>query len=262
VDARIFMPQEAKITPFTPAAPLADSAPARAPAADEARRSFLRMVSHELRTPLNAIIGFSEIINQELCGPIGSAQYKEYAGLIGQSGHRLLKLVNQILDIVRLEGQAAELDLQAEALEPIVEAAFKQLRPEAEAAGVALVLEDEAGLPEVIADPRGLQTILADLLQNAVAYSPAGGRVVVRVVRDGTMAAIEVQDQGPGVPAADLERITRPFEQGQQALTRPTQGAGLGLPIVRLLADAMGGALVLRSPPGQGLTALVALPAA
>jgi signal transduction histidine kinase len=260
------MPQEAKITPFrSPVHGAPGPAPdvaARPPTGDEARRSFLRMVSHELRTPLNAIIGFSEILNQELCGPIGSLQYKEYAGLIGQSGYRLLKLVNQILDIVRLEGQSADLDLAAEALEPVIAAAFKPLQSEADAAGAILVIEDADALPDVMADSRGLQTVLTNLLQNAIAYSPPGGRITVRARVAGPMVAIEIQDQGPGVPAADLDRIMRPFEQGQQALTRHTEGAGLGLPIVRLLCEAMGGELSLSCAPGEGLTARVSLPAA
>jgi signal transduction histidine kinase len=234
----------------------------RRAAADDSRRSFLRMVSHELRTPLNSIIGFSEILNQELCGPIGSPQYKEYAGLIGQSGHRLLKLVNQILDIVRLEGDAADLDLSPEPLDPVVQDAFHQLRDEAAPRGVRLEVDVAGPLPDVIADPRAVRTILINLLQNAVAAAPSGSVIHVRARRFGAEVCIEVQDYGDGVESEDLDRIVRPFEQGEHALTRHTQGAGLGLPIVRLLAEAMSGRLELRSSRGAGFIAAVTLPAA
>ena len=240
----------------------ADTSPERTAAADDTRRSFLRMVSHELRTPLNSIIGFSEILNHELCGPIGSPQYKEYAGLIGQSGHRLLKLVNQILDIVRLEGENADLDLQPEALAPLVSDAFGQVREEAEANGSVLSAQALDDLPDARVDARAVQTALVNLLQNAIAFSPAGAPIVVRGRREGASVMVEVEDVGCGVRAEDLPRIIRPFEQGEHALTRRSEGAGLGLPIVRLLCEAMGGRLELRSAPGEGFTATLCLPIA
>jgi len=256
------MPSPANITAFPTPAPALEAATARRSAGDEARRSFLRIVSHELRTPLNSIIGFSEILNQELCGPIGSPQYKDYAGLIGQSGHRLLKLVNQILDIVRLEDKSAELNLGPEALEPLVEDAFNQVREEAQSRGVALHLEDARALPDVTADPRAMQTVLINLLQNAIAFAPEASPVSVRGRLIAGTVVVEIEDRGPGVAPEDLDRILRPFEQGGQALTRQGQGAGLGLPITRLLCQAMGGELELRSVPGAGFTAVVTLPAA
>jgi signal transduction histidine kinase len=230
---------------------------------DERRRSFLRMVSHELRTPLNTVIGFSEIIACELYGPLGAPQYKEYAELVRQSGHRLLKLVNQVIEIARLEDGVVDLDLNAEPLEHAIEDVLGSLKDEIAARG-ARVLVDRACLPSVLADGRGLRTMLMNLLQNALAHSPEGGVVEVRCRRAASHAAVEIDihDAGPGVDSANLPRLLKPFEQGEEALTRSTEGAGLGLPITQLLARAMGGHLRLRSTPGEGFTATIALPAA
>ncbi len=231
--------------------------------AEDVSGSFLRMVSHELRTPLNSIIGFSEILTHELCGPLGSPQYKEYAGLIWQSGHRLLKLINQIVEIVRLQDHNADLDIGPEPLEPIIDQVLAALADEAAARDQTLSPPPASGpWPTVLADPRALNTVLTNLLQNAITFSPPGGEIRVRLGRQKDKVLIEVQDDGPGVALEDIDRILRPFEQGEHPLTRSSQGAGLVLPIVRLLCEAMGGRLEIRSGRGRGLTAVAALPAA
>lgn len=230
---------------------------------DAQKRSFLRMVSHELRTPLNSIIGFSEIISKELCGPLGSPQYKEYAEHVRQSGLKLLKLVNQVLEIARLEGHATDLEPIAELLDHAVDDALDGLRDEIAARHVRVKVQEEGHLPAVLADPRAIRTVLTNLLQNAVTYTPEGGEVRIgarRQAHGGVL--IHIEDDGEGVDPADIPRLTRPFEQGQNALTRSTEGAGLGLPIVVLLCKAMGGALRLLSEPGRGLRAEVLLPGA
>jgi signal transduction histidine kinase len=229
---------------------------------DEAKRSFLRMISHELRTPLNSIIGFSEVLRQELCGPLGSEQYKEYAVFISDSGHKMLKLVNQIVEIVRLESQAESLDLALEPVDLAVGEAFQNLAAEAQTWGVRLTAEALDEMPVVLADARALRTVLINLLQNAMAYSPPGEAVRVRARRAGPQVLIEIEDQGPGVDPEDLPRLMRPFEQGEHTLTRTADGAGLGLPIAKLLTEAMGGTLMIRTAPGEGLTAVIDLPAA
>jgi signal transduction histidine kinase len=231
-------------------------------AMDEHKRSFLRMVSHELRTPLNSIIGFSEIISRELAGPLGSPQYKEYAEHVRQSGLKLLRLVNQVLEIARLEGHVTDLDLSPELLDHAVDDVLDGLREDITTRRIHIRVADQGHLPAVVADPRGLRTVLTNLLQNAVTYSPEGGEVRLCARRLLGRVQIEIEDDGDGVEAQEIERLLRPFEQGQNALTRSTEGAGLGLPIVALLCQAMRGTLRLISEPGRGLRAQVNLPAA
>jgi signal transduction histidine kinase len=258
------MPQAARTsTPadFSAAAGRRQAARTRRDAAlDEQKRSFLRMVSHELRTPLNSILGFSEILSGELYGPMGAPQYKEYAGIIQASGLRLLKLVNQILEIARLEGQAMDLDLRPEALDHVFDDVLDSLREEIAARRSTVVIRNEGALPTVTADPRGLRNILTNLIQNAVAFSPEDGEIRLGAQLRGDCVEISVSDDGPGVDPNDIPRLLRPFEQGENALTRRSEGAGLGLPICDLLCQAMGGRLKIQSEPGQGLTAYVRLP--
>ncbi len=246
------------------AAALTDDPPAQPPRGldEEAKRVFLRMISHELRTPLNSIIGFSEVIRQELCGPLGSPQYKEYAAFISGSGYKMLKLVNQIVEIVRLESGVADLDCRAEPLEHLVEEVLTSLESEARGLGVELRAEGLESMPWVTADALALKTVLTNLTHNALAHAPQGDAVVLRASRDGAIVQIEVEDHGPGVDPSELPRLMRPFEQGEQSLARGNDGAGLGLPIAQLLSRAMGGDLDIRTARGDGLTAIVRLPAA
>lgn len=229
---------------------------------ETARRAFLRTVSHELRTPLNAIIGFSEILTAELYGPLGAPQYRDYAEHIRQSGYRLLSLINQVLEIARLQRGANDLALGPESLDHGLDDVVDQLQEDLRASQVTLVIEGEGALPPVRADPRGLRTLLFNLVQNAVLYGGAGGRVEIRARRRADQVEIEIRDHGEGVDPDDLHRLLAPFEQGDNTLTRNSRGAGLGLPIARLLAEAMGGRLTLSGAPGEGLTAIVTLPAA
>ncbi len=227
---------------------------------DERKRSFLRMVSHELRTPLNSILGFSEILTAELYGPLGASQYKEYAEIIHGSGQKLLKLVNQVLEIARLEGRTVEFDAESEPLEPALDDALATLRPELEGRDVRIRVEGRGALPAVTADGRGLRSVLTHLLHNAIVFSPEGGEVRVTATQDGDMVEILILDEGEGIDPAQLHRLMAPFEQGENALTRKAEGAGLGLPIADMTCAAMGGRLRLTSAAGEGLTAEVRLP--
>ena len=235
---------------------------ARRPSApDEQSRSFLRMVSHELRTPLNSVIGFAEIIGRELHGPIGDPRYRDHARVIHQSGMKLLKLVNQVLEIARLESGAAEYNIQPESAAIPLKAALLGLEVEADAHEFRFRIEVDPSTPLVLADARATETILTNLLQNAIAYSPIGGEVRIKVQPFRSHVLFTIANDGDGVASEDIARLMRPFEQGESALTRRSEGAGLGLPIVRLLCSAMGGRLRLYSAPGEGLTATVRLPA-
>jgi signal transduction histidine kinase len=229
-------------------------------AADASKSAFLRMVSHELRTPLNSIIGFSEILSHELYGPIGEPRYKDYAEIIRQSGYKLLGLVNQIVEIVRLQNGAAELDCGPEPLSFAVLDAVETVRCDGALRGVDIQVEDGAQMPWVMADEKALRTILTNLLQNAVAFSPQGSPVRVSARRMGGMVEITIEDHGEGVDPQDIPRLMQPFEQGGAALTRASEGAGLGLPIVRLLCEAMGGDFTMDGRPAQGVVARFSLP--
>ena len=228
---------------------------------DERKRSFLRMVSHELRTPLNSILGFSEILTAELYGPLGAPQYKEYAEIIHGSGQKLLKLVNQVLEIARLEGHTVAFDADIEPLDAALDDALTLLKPDLAARGLRVDVAGRGDLPAVLADGRGLRSVLNNLLHNAVVFSPDGGCIAVSVIAAADAVEIHIRDEGEGVDPAELQRLMAPFEQGENALTRKAEGAGLGLPIADMTCTAMGGRLKLSSAPGEGLTATVRLPA-
>ncbi len=229
-----------------------------AQAFEDQKRAFLRLVSHELRTPLNSILGFSEILAAELYGPLGAPQYKEYAEIIRGSGKKLLGLINQVLEIGRLEG--LKMDVRPEPLEPAFEDAIAGLRGEFAACGVRIsVIAPPGGYPMAYADPWGLRTVLAHLLRNAAAFSPEGGEVRLRVEVQARFVTICVEDDGEGVEPADLPRLMLPFEQGENALVRRAEGAGLGLTICELTCQAMAGKLKLTSRVGKGTVARVQL---
>jgi signal transduction histidine kinase len=223
------------------------------------KHAFLRLVSHELRTPLNSILGFSELLSVELYGPLGAPQYKEYAEIIRGSGKKLLKLVNQVLEIGRLEG--LELDISPEAIEPALDDAVAGAAADF-TRGVRTVIAECGDLPMVLADPWGLRTVLTHLLQNAAMFAPDAGEVRLRAEAHGAYVDIFVEDDGEGVDPADLPRLMQPFEQGENALVRRVEGAGLGLPICELTCRAMGARLRLTSSPGKGMRARVRLKAA
>jgi signal transduction histidine kinase len=228
---------------------------------DDQKRSFLRVVSHELRTPLNSILGFSEILATELYGPLGSDQYREYAEIIRTSGEKLLKLVNQVVEIARLQSGDIEIHLQPERLVPVLESLPDGLQAVVEARDLRFVVDAGDEL-EVLADSRALRAVFSNLLHNAVSFSPDGGAILVSARAARGRIEVVVHNEGDGVDAADLGRIILPFEQGQNALTRHSEGAGLGLALCDLNCRAMGGRLKLVSDRGQGFAAHVVLPQA
>jgi signal transduction histidine kinase len=228
------------------------------PPREEQKRSFLRVVSHELRTPLNSILGFSEILATELYGPLGSAQYREYAEIIRSSGEKLLKLVNQVVEIARLQTGEAEIQLQAERLAPFLEDLSDGVSEVLAARNLRLVIEP-CGELEAKVDARALRTVLTNLLQNAITFSPEGGAIIVGARRTRDALEIVVRNDGDGFDPADLSRLVQPFELGENALTRQGHGAGLGLAICDLACRAMDGELKLVSERGRGFAAHVVL---
>ncbi|HEY0437967.1 MAG TPA: ATP-binding protein [Phenylobacterium sp.] len=235
----------------------------RAEGANQAKSEFLANMSHELRTPLNAINGFSEIMIAEMYGPLGDARYKDYARDILNSGQHLLALINDILDMSKIEAGKMNLRFEPLSLDEVAEDALRLVRNRAEAAGLALRL-DFTDLPEVEADYRAIKQVLLNLLSNAIKFTPRGGVVTVHAERRddplGERVKISVQDTGIGIPPEDLARLARPFEQAEGQHTKTQQGTGLGLALTKALVEMHGGLLDLRSAPGQGTSASFSLP--
>jgi signal transduction histidine kinase len=233
----------------------------RAEEANRSKSAFLANMSHELRTPLNAVLGFSEVILAETFGKIGSARYTEYLQDIRTSARHLLALINDLLDLSRIEAGAMKLDDSWVLLAEVLEESAAMFRESCAGKGLALRLDLPAEAVTILADERALRQILINLLSNAVRHTPRGGEVVVgsRLAAAGGLE-IFVADTGVGIPAADLERVLQPFEQVTRDQGRPQEGTGLGLSIVKQLVELHGGALTLESEVGRGTTVTFTLP--
>ncbi len=230
--------------------------------AEEANRTksaFLANMSHELRTPLNAIIGFSDAIKQQLFGPVANKRYLEYISDIYASGTHLLSLINDILDMSKIE--AGKYEIHAEALDAaeVVDSSARFMRVRAEEAGVSLSVDAPDSLT-LWADVRALKQILLNLLTNAIKFTPKGGSVTLRVREIGDDVEFLVVDTGIGISARDLSRLGHRFEQVDNAMTRRREGTGLGLALCRSLAELHRGQITITSEVGQGTTVSVRLP--
>jgi cell cycle sensor histidine kinase DivJ len=223
-----------------------------------AKSRFLANMSHELRTPLNAVIGFSDAMRTQLFGPLPD-RYAEYAGLIHESGGHLLDLINDVLDMSKIEADRFTLALEPFDAREAVSAALRLERVQADAAKIAL----RGALPptplEVNADRRAIKQIVLNLVSNALKFTPAGGQVNVIARSKGQELEIIVADTGVGIAPDDLERLGQPYEQAGGADQR-SQGTGLGLSLVRAFAELHGGAMVIRSIVGEGTAVSVKLP--
>ena len=236
----------------------------RAEGANRAKSDFLANMSHELRTPLNAIIGFSEMMSSEIYGPLGSPRYKEYSHDILSSGQHLLAVINDILDMSKIEAGKLQLRFQAVDLLDAAEDAVRLVRDKADEAGLRLTCTVSPTLPEVRADYRAVKQILLNLLSNAVKFTPRGGQVTVHAETvhepSGDRVRVEVRDTGIGISKEDLSRLARPFEQVETQFAKTQQGTGLGLALVKSLVEMHGGAFSLTSEPGRGAVAAFTLP--
>ncbi|NQU57061.1 MAG: PAS domain S-box protein, partial [Rhodospirillales bacterium] len=226
--------------------------------ASRAKTEFLANVSHELRTPLNAIIGFSELMKTELFGPIGHNKYSEYAGTINDSGQHLLAIINDILDVGRIE--VGELDFWPEkvALLPVFESSMRLVQERANQGGLTLKRIIPHVLPTLKADPRRLKQVLLNLLSNAVKFTPKGGAVTLKAhqTKAGTLV-ISVTDTGIGMKASDIPRVMTPFVQVDSRLARKYEGTGLGLPLTQALVEQHGASMKIKSKPRKGTTVSV-----
>ena len=233
-----------------------------AEAANQAKSNFLANMSHELRTPLNAIIGFSGIIGKQIYGPVGSPKYLEYLDDINQSGMHLLNIINDILDISKIEAGKLELHEEAMDVSEAVGSCLFLVKGRAETGGVNLKRDLPDDIAPLYADKRKLKQILINLLSNAIKFTPAGGEVAIRAwSRPDAGYVFQVIDTGMGIALEDIPTALAPFKQLENDLNRKFDGTGLGLPLTKSLAEMHGGSLDLQSEVGVGTTVTVRFPA-
>jgi two-component system cell cycle sensor histidine kinase PleC len=231
----------------------------RAEEANRAKSTFLASMSHELRTPLNAIIGFSEMMEARLFGPLGASKYEEYCRDIKRSGQFLLEVINDVLDMAKIEAGRIKLNLEEFEAGEIVAEAVRVVS--GRAAGKRLdMVTDVPPRIKLRADKRAIKQIAINLLSNAVKFTQEGGRVRLRVRGSMGSVAFIFEDNGIGIPKEALKKLGRPFEQVESLLTKTHQGSGLGLAIAKSLAELHGGAMRIRSTPNKGTVVLLRLP--
>ena len=242
---------------------ISDEARQRAEAANVAKSRFLATMSHELRTPLNAILGFSEVMKSELLGPMANANYKEYCANIHDSGRHLLQVINEILDLSRIEAGRYELQEEAVQLPDVVEDCLRLLGLRAESKGLQVITAFPRGLDELWADERAVRQICLNLMSNAFKFTPRGGRITLSVFANAEGGqTLVVKDTGPGIPKHEIPRVMQAFGQGSLAHETAEGGTGLGLPIVQNLINLHGGTFELRSELRKGTEAIVVFPKA
>jgi two-component system, cell cycle sensor histidine kinase PleC len=231
----------------------------RAEEANQAKSKFLANMSHELRTPLNAIIGFSEIMGSGLFGTLGSEKYQEYCHDILTSGHYLLEVINDILDMSKIEAGRMKLDMEKLDLSKTLAESLRVISGRADDKRLVLDADIENAI-SVVADRRAIKQIIVNLLSNAVKFTPDGGKVVVRSRLLSDSIVLTIADSGIGIAPQSLLRLGRPFEQVESQLTKTYHGSGLGLAIARSLTNLHGGSMRLRSRLGTGTVVCVSLP--
>ena len=231
----------------------------RAEEANRSKSEFLANMSHELRTPLNAINGFSEIMLREMFGPIGDERYVGYMKDILSSGQHLLTLINDILDMSKIEAGKMQLQPEPTDAAELIEQCMRIVRGRAEEKQLQ-IRSDVADLPEIEIDPRAFKQVVINLISNAVKFTPEGGRVTIRGFLSGAGIAFQVSDTGIGIGKDDLPRLGRPFEQIESQHSKSHQGSGLGLALSKSLIELHGGTLSIESALGEGTTVSFVLP--
>jgi two-component system cell cycle sensor histidine kinase PleC len=238
-----------------------DLARGRAEAANLAKSRFLTNISHELRTPLNAILGFSEVMKGELFGSHAIASYKDYSNDIHASGQHLLMLINEILDLSRIEAGRFDLKEELVALAHIVEECRRLLGLRAKKRHITIEKAVELDLPPILADARAIRQVILNLLSNAIKFTPEGGLIKIRIgwtARGGQYVA--VRDSGPGIPEDEIPTVMASFGRGTLAQKNAVEGSGLGLPIVKGLVELHGGTFTLKSKLSEGTEVIVIFP--
>ncbi|MCA3559796.1 MAG: PAS-domain containing protein [Aestuariivirga sp.] len=231
----------------------------RAEAANRSKSEFLANMSHELRTPLNAIIGFSEVMLAQMFGPMGSDKYAEYSRDIHRSGQFLLDVINDILDMSKIEAGRMLLECETLQVDAALDEVMRIITPRAFEGGVTVERQVPQGFT-LWADRRAFKQVLINLLSNAVKFTPDGGRITVSALASSGVMAIAIRDTGIGIPARDIEKLGRPFEQVENQFTKSRGGSGLGLAISRSFVELHGGTLTIRSTVGKGTEVTVTFP--
>jgi two-component system cell cycle sensor histidine kinase PleC len=255
--------KDALIAELETAKSMSDEARRRAEEANLAKSRFLASMSHELRTPLNAILGFSEVMANEVLGPMGNQTYREYASDVHDSGQHLLDLINEILDLSRIEAGRYQLNEEPLMLLHVVEDCCHLMELKARNKDIRIVQDFESAMPRLYADERAVRQIALNLLSNAVKFTSSGGEIRVRAGwTAGGGQYLSVRDNGPGIPADEIPIVLSAFGQGSIAIKSAEQGTGLGLPIVQGLLAMHGGEFQLHSKLREGTEAIAIFPPA
>jgi signal transduction histidine kinase len=234
----------------------------QAESANRMKTEFLAHMSHELRTPLNAILGFSDFMLNEPHGPLGHASYHEYMADIRDGGEHLLAVINDILDLSKVEAGAGELTEGLVDVRALIKESIRLLRERAEQADVGLRMVAAPCIPDLFGDEQLLKRSLLNLLSNAIKFTPAGGQITVRAgAQPGSDYIISVSDTGIGIAREHIDHVLTPFGQAENVLTRSHNGTGLGLPLVKSFIELHRGTLSLQSTPGEGTEVILRLPA-
>ena len=230
-------------------------------AATRSKADFLSNLHHELRTPLNAILGFAQIMNRGIFGPIAQPQYRAYVADIEDSAQRLLGVIVAMLDYAALRAGRVRLEEEPVALPELVADTLPAVAEQAAARRIGIELQLPASLPRLQADRQRLQQALLALVDNAVKFTPPGGRLCIgAAVRDGCGVALTIRDTGVGMSREEIPRLLEPFERSGDRLTRRQEGVGVGLPLAKALIELHDGSVTLRSAPGRGTEVEVLLP--
>jgi len=235
----------------------------KAEVANRAKSRFLANMSHELRTPLNAIIGFAEVIHNQFKGPVGNPQYVDFARSIHESGRHLVGIINDILDLSKVEAGKADLDEDVTHVAALIGHATSLMRQSIDSAQLRLEIQVEQDLPDVLVDARKINQVLLNLISNAVKFTPADGKIQIKArhAADGGVEII-ITDTGSGIAQDELADVLKPFVQSRDTERSRVQGTGLGLPLADQLMKLHGGTLTLASTRGVGTSVTVHIPRA
>jgi len=252
-----------EITRLTQALAVAESARTEAELASRAKSEFLAILSHELRTPLNSILGFAAILENEMYGPLGSRRYVDYAHDIADSGDHLMEIVNDILDLSKVEAGKMIMEEAVLDVEEIIRGVLAMTKERAEERGITLKASLSRKLPRLLADGRLIKQMLLNLLSNAIDFTNPEGWVAVSAERHtGGGLTVAVSDTGAGMTAQELSRVMDPFYTNDGPFERPVRGTGLGLPLVKSMIELHGGEVSINSTQGVGTTVALLFPAA